>query len=70
MGWPTEPHSRFIVGIRVGEDGFLEVAQPAELLEVEFAGDHPLAMRPVQIEDPYDGMGLPEPASELDADDF
>jgi hypothetical protein len=70
MGRPPKPHSRFIVGIRVDEDGFLEVTQPAELLEIEFAGDDPLTMRPVQIEDPSDGMGLPEPASEFDPDSF
>jgi hypothetical protein len=70
MGRPPEPNSRFIVGICVDEDGFLKVAQPAELLEIEFAEDDPLTMRQVQIEDPHDGMGLSELASEFDVDGF
>jgi hypothetical protein len=70
MGQRSEPHSCFIVGLRLDEDGFLEIAQPAELLEIELTDDGPLTMRQVQIGEPDDYMGLGKLASELDVDFF
>ena len=50
MPRPREPRSHFIVGVRVDEDGVLEIEQPAELFELEFTDDgHARAMSPVRI---------------------
>jgi hypothetical protein len=55
--------------LRVDDDGFVEIAQPAELLEIEF-DDGPLTIRQVQVGEPDNYMELWELVSEFDVDVF
>lgn len=64
-----EPRSHFIVSLCVAEDGALEIKQPAELFELEFADEGPVAIRGVWVgELADDEYGLSELVGEAEDD--
>ena len=65
-----EPHSHFLVGLRVAEEGALEIAHPAALFELEFDDHGPLVMREVWIGEIVDDdeYGTSELVGEPDED--
>jgi hypothetical protein len=65
-----EPRSHFLVGLRVDEDGALEIAQPAALFDLEFDDEGPLVMREVWIGETLDDdeYGTSELVGESDED--
>jgi hypothetical protein len=66
-----EPRSHFLIGLRVDEDGTLEIAQPAALFELDLDDDGPLVMRDVWIGEIVDDdeYGTSELVGEFDEED-